>query len=917
MMTPKTKLTLRALTGALLLASASHAQTVPSNQPGEEVLELGTFEVKVEKDNGYQANNSVSATRVNEKLRNIPVALTVINEELMKDMAVSDYQQIAGFAPGVNTSGGPDNNDYNTTIRGLTNRFQMRNFFLWYSPGDLFNVERAEIIRGPSALLYGRNDAGGLINLSTKRAKPGTSGSIDFRLGSDELLRGSFDANYGNQTMALRVNGVYQDNEDWRNYRGRTMKAIAPALMFKPFASTTLRAEFEFGTRSQNIGGPVLLRTQVPLTATSNALNFAAGAYIPGATGGPTAFGTGVVAAATPVSGGVLVPAGTILPGANAVVAPSGGVLIPGGVYFPSGGAFVVSATSTVTIPAGGAYLATGGVIAPAGGLSVPVTARTGNSPPSILATNLPREAQFRGPDSIDDIDYHNISVFLEHQFSKELTVELAFNQQVKDNLVARFNNPNNQLTVPATGPFAGQEVVGQQYTRQIFKNDVKDYRLTATYSKDFGWTQQRLLLIGQSNREEFVAENYNFFNTGAAVAANAATGQAGIGALAYGAATRQVPVAGGDGVAATSLASFLSSQYPGATLEFRRQAGFDNIQVHKDDSVTAALSGKFLEQKLTTLVGARYDVYSFTLDAPQFVPAGLANAGDIQGHVYSALDKYKVWSHNAGFAYEVTAPVTLFANYSQGFIQNGGRITLTGDILEPQSSEGIEAGVKYELMNGRLSGYASVFDIDQINNAVADPDAPPGARAFIGGRDTNAKGFEVDFTANVVEGLTLNANYSYLKTKITRDAFRANVGREDFGAPNHSFNTFGRYTFKAGSLKGFFVGGGAQYRSEAIYFRTPSVLGNPAPASVVVGGITVPLPGATDSPDARADYTVPSYWQANFLAGYSRKVGKGTWRVAVNVNNIFDKNYLTVFGAGFAQYGNPRSFTVSNSFSF
>src|SRR5687767_10321539 len=83
---------------ALLALPAAVAQTAApaansaANASKDSTVTLSPFEVREDKDSGYQAQNTLSGTRLNSSLANIPAAIQVLTKELILDLNLVDYE---------------------------------------------------------------------------------------------------------------------------------------------------------------------------------------------------------------------------------------------------------------------------------------------------------------------------------------------------------------------------------------------------------------------------------------------------------------------------------------------------------------------------------------------------------------------------------------------------------------------------------------------------------------------------------------------------------------------------------------------------------------------------------------------------------------------------------------------------------
>jgi len=144
------------------------------------------------------------ATRTNEKLENLPNAISVMTADLLADLGALNFLDAADFAVGAEnvfndgaTRGAAVGARSGNTItfRGLASVRQLRDGFPWFLPADTYNTERIEFSRGPGGLAYGDVDPTGIINVSTKRATFRRSASATVRMDSFGTQRYSVDVN--------------------------------------------------------------------------------------------------------------------------------------------------------------------------------------------------------------------------------------------------------------------------------------------------------------------------------------------------------------------------------------------------------------------------------------------------------------------------------------------------------------------------------------------------------------------------------------------------------------------------------------------------------------------------------------------------------------------------------------------------
>lgn len=159
------------------------AQVVPPAGPQDEsVITLSPFSVEAKEDkSGYGVTSATSVTRLNTPLREIPQTINIVTEKFIKELAAPTLGEAVAFMPNVtNRTGAPDR----FQVRSIDTFSSFRNGFR-YNTGDsmnfvkdLSNVERIEIIKGLGSATTGRGEAGGVINLITKKPQVRSATSI-------------------------------------------------------------------------------------------------------------------------------------------------------------------------------------------------------------------------------------------------------------------------------------------------------------------------------------------------------------------------------------------------------------------------------------------------------------------------------------------------------------------------------------------------------------------------------------------------------------------------------------------------------------------------------------------------------------------------------------------------------------------
>lgn len=171
----------------------------------------------------------VTATKRAESLQDVPLAITAFTGDFVKDVNLDDVKDLVTFTPGV-TGNSKDSFIDAISIRGIrtqdfgvggdpsaaffkNNLYEGRNGAVISS---LYDIERAEVLRGPQGFLFGRNAVGGAFSVITK--KPNLEGARDGYIEVDAGERGhfAFEGGFTSQltdSFAVRLSG-YRSEED-------------------------------------------------------------------------------------------------------------------------------------------------------------------------------------------------------------------------------------------------------------------------------------------------------------------------------------------------------------------------------------------------------------------------------------------------------------------------------------------------------------------------------------------------------------------------------------------------------------------------------------------------------------------------------------------------------------------------------
>lgn len=221
----------------------------------KEILITGSINGFAKKKTDYVARMPL------ENLEN-PQVYNVVTKELLKEQVVVNYQEALRNAPGVLTSVYPAGG-FAANLRGFISGVNHRNGMASVSNTkslDPVNIERIEVIKGPSGTLYGSSaiSFGGLINEVTKRPFDEHQTEISYTSGSWNLNRLTADVNAplnADKTALFRVNMALHQEKSFQTYGHKNSFALAPSLAYKvnDRFSFVIDAEILYNDRTQTI----------------------------------------------------------------------------------------------------------------------------------------------------------------------------------------------------------------------------------------------------------------------------------------------------------------------------------------------------------------------------------------------------------------------------------------------------------------------------------------------------------------------------------------------------------------------------------------------------------------------------------------------------------------------------------------
>lgn len=248
-----------------------------------------------------------------------------------------------------------------------------------------------------------------------------------------------------------------------------------------------------------------------------------------------------------------------------------------------------------------------------------------------------------------------------------------------------------------------------------------------------------------------------------------------------------------------------------------------------------------------TAMAGGRYD----QLDQTTL---------NLRTGVRSRIDQH-AFTGRLGLVYDAGEGLFPYLSYDESFEGQAGS-DRHGNAFDPTTGRQYELGVQYAPENGNIRYSAAIFDLRQQNTLTTDPRNTVSERFQVQTGETTARGLELEANIAALKGLNITAAYTYMpKHEVSKSNIASRLGKRTENVPKHSasiwLDTAAPDARPDKQAEGWGFGAGLRYiGSRQDYSNT-----------VKMGGVVL-----TDA-----------------LVRYDA----GGWRYALNVHNVFDKEYV------------------------
>ncbi len=212
----------------------------------------------------YRAVDTLTGTKTNALVKDIPLTVSVVPAQLIEDRSITYLGEALDTVSGAQRKQGYGGvHNFGAFIRGvdasfLTLRNGVRDFG-FYTLRDSANVERFEVLKGPGSVLYGAVTPGGITNTITKKTTSDPLARVSALIGSHDFFRGEVDL--GGPILddfSYRLNASVEDSGSFRDQVENKSYFIAPVVSWRLGNNTewVIEAEHKNSEYTWDLGLP-------------------------------------------------------------------------------------------------------------------------------------------------------------------------------------------------------------------------------------------------------------------------------------------------------------------------------------------------------------------------------------------------------------------------------------------------------------------------------------------------------------------------------------------------------------------------------------------------------------------------------------------------------------------------------------
>ena len=817
---------------------ATEAINLSGEESTEELYEvLPDFVVTAEQDEGYYSAYSTSVSRINTLVKDTPISMSIVNEELLDDLQIKAPEDLALVNAAIDNEPNGFSLD-GIRIRGFRSSFSRFNFFKRNLPADSYNIARIDIIKGANSLIFGQASPGGSVNnvplLANFRKDVRTLG---FTVGNKDYRRAVLNANQKiNDHLAVRVMAVHNEQGYDNPLKYDELQGLTLAATGRLGPSTEVRLHLE-GVDTLNRIPHRSMRDKTKIDDDNNDSNGYDGIL------SKADFSDSITNYEVPYS--------------------------PDWVqYLPEQALnWIIDHTKENVKP-----------------INNREDLRNHYS-----GINRLNYGVISGPDKYNRRKGFFTSLGLDHAFSENVSFNLSLSAQTVDaNSLGREGESASTVRdgydsnifggYPRPNVEVGEPYIRTYWTKSEIDTDRFSSRSALAFENEWFGGKNKIILGWDVTYQEKDEAFYDQVPVGA-VGATVGNTQ-----LAPGAYIPRGRLAGNTVNGQFRAYEFISlrklftrdrsilrfnevieSDIPALPFENISTGNYAHLQYPNAEwalakttesailanSLWLTQQGQYLDGRLNALIGIRYDRIQIDSELRKISIDGY-DPGHDDGNNNTSEVTYDKFNPTVGGLFWLTPGVGIFGSYARSIESpSGTQRTPLGEIAPPELGEGMEAGIRFDLLQGRLDGQFAFYRIIKENdntfrysdgllrqiytheqygaeygdlfndsNRLIIPNLP-GRRGT--GDKTLSEGLELDMIYNPLPGLSLIASYNYTLANEIEELHPLVENPEDFelfGRPDHRATLTGRYKFKSGPLKRLTLGLSHRFRSATTQTR-------------------------------------------------------------------------------------------------
>lgn len=242
--------------------SSDTSTTLPTLQ----VTESRIYEEATGPVLGIAATRSAAGTKTDTPIIETPQSISVVSSEEFRNYGARNFTEALGYTAGVSRNEGADRTTDTLRIRGFFVNTTYRDGSKYQTnvydgQQELYGLERLEVLKGASSILYGVSSPGGILNAVSKRPTSDPLREINLEAGSFD--RRQISADFSNALdedgeWSYRLTMLHRDSDTFIDYVPDDRTYIAPALKWQPNEDTsfTLLSEYQHDKTNYIYGLP-------------------------------------------------------------------------------------------------------------------------------------------------------------------------------------------------------------------------------------------------------------------------------------------------------------------------------------------------------------------------------------------------------------------------------------------------------------------------------------------------------------------------------------------------------------------------------------------------------------------------------------------------------------------------------------